>query len=197
LPVYLDSPMAVEALKDYARRADELDPDMRAAHGQVSAFMTRRFQTIATPQRSAELVGSRIPAIIISSSGMATGGRVLNHLKAALPNSRNTVLFSGFQAEGTRGRRLLEGEKEVKIQGEMVPVNAHIEQLHSMSAHADSTELLRWLKGFSRPPQMTFVVHGEPATAETFAATVRQRLGWAVAVPEYLQSVELLAPSAV
>ena len=143
--------MALEALKHYSEHAGELDPDITPARGQVSAFMTRRFQVVTTPRQSAELVGSRIPSIVISSSGMATGGRVLSHLKAALPNARNTVLFSGFQAAGTRGRKLLEGEREIKIHGEMVPVNAQIAQLHSMSAHADSDELMRWLKGFKRP----------------------------------------------
>ena len=129
--------------------------------------------------------------MVISSSGMATGGRVLNHLKAALPNPRHTVLFSGYQAAGTRGRRLVDGEREVKIHGDLVPVNARIEQLHSMSAHADVEELLRWLSGFQRPPSKTFVVHGEPETSEAFARTVRDRLGWQVEVPDYLDRAEI------
>ena len=191
VPVFLDSPMALEALKYYTERAGELDPDVRPAHGQVSAFMTRRFQTVATSRESADLALSRAPAIIISSSGMATGGRVLEHLKAALPDGRNTVLFSGFQAEGTRGRRLLDGEQEVKIHGEMVMVHAEIAQLHSMSAHADADELMRWLRGFARPPKLTCVVHGEPQTAAAFANRVHRELGWPVVVPEYLQTIEL------
>jgi metallo-beta-lactamase family protein len=164
---------------------------MQGRQGAVSAFVTKRFQTVATAQRSMELVDSRIPAVVISSSGMATGGRVLNHLRVALPNARNTVLFSGYQAAGTRGRRLVDGEREVKIHGDLVPVNARIEQLHSMSAHADADELLRWLGGFRQPPSRTFVVHGEPETAGAFAATVRERLGWDVAVPDYLDRAEL------
>ncbi len=191
VPVYLDSPMALEALKDYTQRSNELDPEVQSVHGQVSAFMTKRFQTVTTPRQSAELTDSRIPAIVISSSGMATGGRVLNHLKSALPNPRNTVLFSGFQAEGTRGRRLVDGERVVKIRGEMVQVQAQIAQLQSMSAHADRSELLRWLAGFSRPPRLTCVVHGEPATAETFADAIRGRFSWTVSVPNYLDAVEL------
>jgi metallo-beta-lactamase family protein len=191
VPVFLDSPMAVEALKYYSQRANELDADVRSVNGQVSAFMTRRFQTIATPKQSAELVGSRVPAIVISSSGMATGGRVLSHLKSALPNPRNTVLFSGFQAAGTRGRKLLEGDREVKIHGEMVPVAAQIAQIHSMSAHADAGELMRWLGGFTKAPRLTCIVHGEPATAETFAGRIRETLAWPVVVPDYLQAVEL------
>lgn len=191
VPVFLDSPMALEALKHYQQRANELDPDMQTPRGQVSAFMTRRFQVIATPQQSGDLVGSRIPSIVISSSGMATGGRVLNHLKATLPNSRNAVLFSGYQAEGTRGRKLVEGAREVKIHGEMVPVNARVEQLHSMSAHADAGELLRWLGGFKRAPKTTYVVHGESHSAETLAAAVKERLGWETHVADYLEAVEL------
>jgi metallo-beta-lactamase family protein len=191
VPVFLDSPMAVEALRHYARRSDELDPDLQGVRGEFAAFVTRRFQTIASPQQSAELVGSRIPSIVISSSGMATGGRVLSHLKAVLPNPRHTVLFVGFQAAGTRGRRLVEGEREIKIHGQMVPVNASIEQLHSMSAHADGDELVRWLRGVSRPPARVFVVHGEPESAETFAGRLRQELGWQATVPKYLDAVEL------
>ncbi len=191
VPVFLDSPMAVEALKHYSERAGELDPDVRPARGQVSAFMTKRFQAVATPRQSAELAGSRIPAIVISSSGMATGGRVLSHMKSALPSAKNTVLFSGYQAEGTRGRKLLEGEREIKIHGEMVAVNAEIAQLHSMSAHADAGELLRWLGGFKRPPRLTCVVHGEPAAAAALAGRIRGDLQWPVVVPEYLQAVEL------
>lgn len=191
VPVYLDSPMAVEALKHYARRSDELDPDLQGVRGEFAAFVTRRFQTIARPQQSAELVASRIPSIVISSSGMATGGRVLAHLKAVLPNPRHTVLFVGFQAAGTRGRRLVDGEREVKIHGQMVPVAAAIEQIHSMSAHADGDELVRWLRGVSAPPARVFVVHGEPESAATFADRLGRELGWPASVPQYLDAVEL------
>jgi metallo-beta-lactamase family protein len=191
VPVFLDSPMALEALKYYTEHASEMDPDITPARGQVSAFMTKRFQIVSTPRQSAELAGSRIPAIVISSSGMATGGRVLGHLKAALPNARNTVLFSGYQAAGTRGRKLLEGEREIKIHGEMVQVNAQIAQVQSMSAHADADELMRWLGGFSRPPRLTCVVHGEPEAEEAFAERIRTDLHWTVVVPDYMQAVEL------
>ena len=190
VPVYLDSPMAVEALKHYARRSDELDPDMRGVRGDFAAFVTRRFQTVATGKQSAELVASRIPSIVISSSGMATGGRVLYHLERTLPNPKSTILFVGYQAAGTRGRRLVSGEREVKIHGRMVPVNASIEQINSMSAHADADELLRWLGGFSKPPASTFVVHGEPEAAEEFAGRIRDGLGWRASVPDSLDAVE-------
>jgi metallo-beta-lactamase family protein len=191
VPVFLDSPMALEALKHYTEHANELDPDVRTGRGQVSAFMTKRFQAITSDRQSSELTASRAPSIIISSSGMATGGRLLRHLKTMLPGAKNTVLFSGYQAEGTRGRQLLDGEREVKIHGEMVGVKAEIAQLQSMSAHADQNELMRWLGGFTRPPRLTCVVHGEPAACDALAARIRQERSWSVVVPDYLQAVEL------
>jgi metallo-beta-lactamase family protein len=191
VPVFLDSPMALEALKYYSERADELDPDVRPGRGQVSAFVTKRFQPVNTSRQSAELTKSKKPSIVISSSGMATGGRLLNHMRAALPNRRNTILFTGYQAEGTRGRSLLDGDTEVKMHGQLVQVKAEIAHLQSMSAHADSNELLRWLKGFTRPPRLTCVVHGEPAASDALADRIRRELCWNVVVPEYLQSVEL------
>ena len=117
LPVYVDSPMATEALRYYSARVAELDPELRPTSGQVYAFATTRFQTVASPQQSKELTASRRPAIVISSSGMATGGRVLHHLAAALPDPKNTVLFVGYQAAGTRGRQLVDGAREVRIHG--------------------------------------------------------------------------------
>jgi len=132
-----------------------------------------------------------MPAIIISASGMATGGRVLHHLKVALPDARNTVLFVGYQAEGTRGRQLVDGEKVVKIHGEMIPVHAEIALVESMSAHADSDEILRWLGGFTRPPRLTFIVHGEPVAMEALAASIHGRLGWATKMPDHGETVVL------
>jgi metallo-beta-lactamase family protein len=191
LPVYLDSPMAIEALQYYSRRSDELDPDMRPARGEVSAFMTTRFQTVTSREQSADLASSQTPCIIISSSGMAAGGRVLAHLKTALPNPRNTVLFSGFQAAGTRGRSLVDGETEVKIHGALVPVLARIEKIESMSAHADAGELLRWLGGFARPPALTCLVHGEPEAIDAFRSKIEEQLAWTVRTPDYLETITL------
>ena len=191
LPVYLDSPMAVEALKDYANRANELDPDMRSGPREAPRFSTARFQTVSSPQQSDELARSRIPSIVISASGMATGGRVLRHLQAALPDGRNTVVFAGYQAAGTRGRSLVEGAKEVKIRGRLVPVVARIEHIDSMSAHADSGEILRWLGGFTKPPEVAYVVHGEPPAAEALKGKIEQRFGWRVHAPAYLEEVDL------
>ena len=218
LPVFVDSPMATDALARYTGRLNELDPELQpelsddkgphseAAHEpaerrrqqareerRVCAFCTERFQTIASGEESRRLTESKMPAIVISASGMATGGRVLHHLKAGLPDSRNTVLFVGYQAEGTRGRRLVDGESAVKIHGQMVPVNAHIDRIDSMSAHADSGEILRWLGGFTRPPSSTFIVHGEPPAMDALAASVRARLGWTVHTPEHGEIVRLEA----
>jgi metallo-beta-lactamase family protein len=217
LPVFVDSPMAVAALGRYTERLNELDADLqpekrddKAPHGpadrdesierrrtharreqQLCAFCTNRFRAIASVEESKQLTGSRMPAIVISSSGMATGGRVLHHLKAGLPDSRTTVLFVGYQAEGTRGRRLVDGEKTVRIHGQLVPVNGRIELIESMSAHADSLEILRWLGGFEGPPRTTFLVHGEPVAMEALAVSIQTKLGWNTKVPQHEERVEL------
>jgi metallo-beta-lactamase family protein len=216
LPVYVDSPMAAKALARYTERVHELDPELHpeerdevAPHGPAAhesrarrqasaarerdlcAFCTMKFKTVSSTQESKELTRSKRPAIIISSSGMATGGRVLHHLKACLPDPRNTVLLVGFQAEGTRGRRLLNGEKTLRIHGMEVAVNARVERIDSMSAHADSNEILRWLKGFTAPPKRTFLVHGEPAPMDTLRDRIKNELGWEVHTPGWQEKVTL------
>jgi metallo-beta-lactamase family protein len=123
---------------------------------------------------------------------MATGGRVLHHMKNRLPDPRNTVLFVGYQSEGTRGRRLLNGEKELKIHGQMIPVEADIRVVSGFSAHADWTETLRWMEGFESPPRQTLLVHGEPSALQALKNRVEAR-GWKAAVPQYLERVELAA----
>jgi metallo-beta-lactamase family protein len=217
LPVYIDSPMAIAALERYTERLHELDEEMqpemrddkaplggadrgedrhrRREHArrerQLCAFCTERFRTVSSAAESKQLTQSKVPAVIISSSGMATGGRVLHHLRATLPDPRNTVLFVGYQAAGTRGRRLVGGEPEVKIHGRMIPVHASVELIESMSAHADSTEIMRWLGGFTRPPKTTYLVHGEPTAMDALAASITTRLGWVVVTPLHGQSVAL------
>jgi metallo-beta-lactamase family protein len=189
VPVYLDSPMAVEVLRHYANHSRDLDPDMQTKRGEISAFATHRFTAVSSPVQSRQIQGSPAPCIVISSSGMATGGRVLSHLQAALPNPRHTVLFVGYQAAGTRGRHLLEGETTVKIHGELVPVAARIERIDSMSAHADQNEIMRWLGGFVRPPAMTYLVHGEPLAQDALRSRIEKELGWTTHVPEYREQV--------
>jgi metallo-beta-lactamase family protein len=216
VPVFVDSPMAAEALKRYTDRVYELDPEFHpeerdeiaphdaAAHEvrarrrhqaererELCAFCTARFKTVSSPQESKELTRSKKPAVIVSASGMATGGRVLHHLKAALPDPRNTVLLVGFQAEGTRGRRLLDGEKSLRIHGGDVPVHARVEKLNSMSAHADSSEILRWLKAFEEPPKTTFLVHGEPSAMDTLRDSIAKQLEWRVHTPAWKERVPL------
>jgi metallo-beta-lactamase family protein len=216
LPVFVDSPMAATALQRYSERVHELDPEMQpeqrddkaphdaaAPHSadvrrkiarqerDVCVFCTERFRVIKTVEESKELTASRVPSIVISASGMAEGGRVLHHLKSALPNAQNTVLFAGYQGAGTRGRRLVDGEKSVKIHGEWVPVAATIERIDSMSAHADSNEIMRWLGGFKAAPRRTFIVHGEPAAQDTLAARIKKEMGWDVHPPQHGERVEL------
>lgn len=189
LPVFVDSPMAAKALQFYARRADELDAEMRPEAASVCTFCTRRMTTVSSPQQSKEVVASRQPAIVIASSGMATGGRVLYHLQAALPQQRNSVLFVGFQAAGTRGRTLLDGSRHVRIKGREVAVNAEIHHINSMSAHADSAEVMRWLGGFTRPPSMTYLVHGEPDALSALSARIAEERRWPVHVAKHEETV--------
>jgi metallo-beta-lactamase family protein len=193
LPVYIDSPMAAGALQFYTQRLNELDPDMKPAERDVCAFCTARMTIIATPQESAALTASREPAIVIAASGMATGGRVLHHLMAGLPDPKNTVLFVGYQAAGTRGRILADGAKQVKLLGQIVPVHARVERLDSMSAHADAAEIMRWLSNFKRPPAMTYLVHGEPVALAALAARIQRELAWPTHVAGYLEQVDLPA----
>jgi metallo-beta-lactamase family protein len=191
LPVYVDSPMAVEALRFYTSHVAELDHDVRPTQKDVATFATARFQTIASPQQSRELTASRRSAIVISSSGMATGGRVLHHLVRALPNPSNTVLFVGYQAPGTRGRTLVDGAAEVKIHGHYVPVAAEVASIDSMSAHADRGEILRWLGTLPVPPRSLYLVHGEPGPMDALGTLIRQRLGWDSHAPVYRETIEV------
>jgi metallo-beta-lactamase family protein len=191
MPVFVDSPMAARALQFYASRADELDPEMRPEERGVCTFCTSRMTIVASPQQSKDLVASRQPAIVIASSGMATGGRVLYHLRATLPGVKNTVLFVGFQAQGTRGRALLDGARTIRIKGEDVSVAAAIEHLASMSAHADAAEIMRWLSGFTSPPEMTYLVHGEPGGLSALAARIGSEKQWPVRIAQYRERVQV------
>jgi metallo-beta-lactamase family protein len=183
--------MAARALRFYSDRLDELDKDLKPAARGLSVFATQRMTTVSSVQQSIELVQSQKPAIVIASSGMATGGRVLHHLAATLPSPKNTAVFVGFQAAGTRGRQLVDGAKQIRIRGRDIPVAATIAQIDSMSAHADAGEILRWLSGFSRPPSMTYLVHGEKAALDALSARIRQERQWPTHVAEYQERVEL------
>jgi metallo-beta-lactamase family protein len=174
-----------------AERSAKAANSYPAGAKRVAAFATRRLTLVTSPQQSADLVASRHPSIVIASSGMATGGRVLHHLAATLPSAKNTVLFAGFQAPGTRGRALVDGATEVKMFGRAVPVAARIERLESMSAHADAGEILRWLSAFSSPPRTTFLVHGEPGALHALAARIRTERGWPTHIPSHGERVAI------
>jgi metallo-beta-lactamase family protein len=144
-----------------------------------------------TTEESKAINQMQDPCIIISASGMATGGRVMHHLKQRLPDARNAVLLVGFQAQGTGGRALEDGAKTLRIQGESVPVLAEIVDMKQLSAHAGQSELLRWLSGFPTPPKQTYLVHGEPAAAGTLQQLIKSRMNWRVDVAQYQQTVDL------
>lgn len=177
LPVYLDSPLAIEATEIYARSGGLRVPE--------------RYRFARSPEESKALNDLHGPVIMISASGMATGGRVLHHLAMRLPDERTTVLLVGFQSAGTRGRLLADGAREVKMLGRVVPVRARIERLDALSAHADRDEIVRWLRGFTRPPGMTYLVHGEPSAAQALAALIIEELAWRVEVAADGEAVSL------
>jgi metallo-beta-lactamase family protein len=186
LPIYVDSPMALEGLAFYERRGSELDPVQATSRNGV-----RRFTAVETAEESKRLVQTPGPSIVIASSGMATGGRVVHHLFAELPFERNTVLFVGYQAAGTRGRTLIEGAHYVKMYGQEVPVRARIAKINGMSAHADAGEILRWLRTFPQAPKTTYLVHGEPPAQAALQARIQQELSWPVEIPAHGQTVDL------
>jgi metallo-beta-lactamase family protein len=197
VPVYVDSPMAATVLEAYRRRLGELDAEMaehagrRAHERELCQFCTTKLRVITSIQDSRAVQESSDPSIVISASGMATGGRVLHHLVRTLPHARNTILFAGYQAAGTRGRHLVDGARFVRIHGQDIPVRAEIQKLDSLSAHADQHEIMRWLKGFRRPPALTCLVHGEPAPMDALAGRISRELGWTVKTPNHRERVDL------
>jgi len=192
LPVHVDSPMGAAATRLYSRHKEDHDFDMqRVENLKRNPLATRNFSLVQGRGGSKALDQEKGAAIIISASGMATGGRVLHHLEKYLPDPASTVVFVGYQAAGTRGRRLQDGEKESKLHGQFVPVRAQIESIGSLSAHADAAELMRWLGGFKRPPRTTFIVHGELDSATALRDKIEKELGWHAVVPKYKEIVEL------
>jgi len=192
LPVYVDSPMAISATELYQRHHEDHDLDFTRLEPNGNPLETRRMHLLRTAEESKSINKVSTPCVIISASGMATGGRVLHHLARRLPDSRNAVVLAGFQAEGTRGRALLEGAKTLHIHGEEVLVKAEVIELNQFSAHADRDELLRWLKAMPAPPRQTFLVHGEPAAREAFRSAVQTQLGWqSVTLPKLGDSIDL------
>ncbi len=193
LPVIVDSPMAAQATQVYNRWNEEHDEEYASilAHKQ-HPLRTASMQTTATREESKRLNDMRGARIIISASGMLTGGRVLHHAMRILPDENATVIFVGYQAAGTTGRRIQNGEREVKIMKNWIPVRCHVEKVEGFSAHADWKAVLRWLSGLRTTPNMVFTTHGEPDAAEAMAGHIRDAFGWNVVVPTYEQTIELI-----
>ena len=185
LPIYLDSPMAIAATALYSQHRRLLRVPQREM-----ATLADGVKMLTTATMSQQLTRTHYPCVIISASGMATGGRVLHHLKSLAPEPRNSVVFAGFQVGGTRGAHLVAGAREVKIHGQMVPVRAEIHQLEGFSGHADADELMAWLGQLHTPPQQTFVVHGEPDAADSLRLRIKTQLGWQVRVPQHGERVQ-------
>lgn len=186
VPVYLDSPMAVDATDILcAHRAEHrLSPEQCGS-------MCRAARIVRSPEESRWLDSRRMPMVIIAGSGMAAGGRVVHHIKALGPDARNTILFTGYQAAGTRGAAMVGGADRVKIHGEYIPLRAEVASLDMLSAHADRDEIIDWLGGLAQPPRRVFVTHGEPVAADALRLAIEERLGWACTVPDFRDSVTL------
>lgn len=186
LPVYLNSPMALEATAIFDNH-----PGEHRLSVEQSAALCKTPKIVTNVEDSKKLNLRKDPMIILAGSGMGTGGRVIHHFKAFAPDARNTILFSGFQAGGTRGAAMIDGAKEIKIHGEYFPVRAEVTSINSLSAHADANEILTWLKHFNQPPKITFITHGEPVAADSLRLKIKEQLDWETYIPDYLESVNL------
>ena len=192
LPVRVDSPMAAAATQVYSHRTEEQDEDYASIlRERRHPLRTHSMLTTSSRDDSKRLNDERGTRIIISASGMMTGGRVMHHAQRYLPDERATIVFVGYQAAGTIGRRIIEGEREVRIFKHPIPVRCHIERIGGFSAHADWQEVLRWLSGMPAPPRRSFTTHGEPEAAAAMAEHIRERYGWRVDAPQYGETVEL------
>jgi metallo-beta-lactamase family protein len=194
IPIYLDSPMAVSATKIFLKYASQhdlsegrFDPD----HSVLDAPNVHLCKTVDESKRVNDVTG---PAMIIASSGMMTGGRILHHLKRRLPDARNTVVIGGYQAEGSRGRDLQEGRRTIRIHGQDIPVRAQLAEISAISGHAGRSELLRWLKPLD-PPRRTFITHGELEGSNALAKTLREERGWDVVIPKQGEAFTLELPA--
>lgn len=194
LPVFIDSPMAVDASALYCKfgREENLKLDLTMSAEDCCPLRCHKTTFVRTPEESKRINDVTNPAIIIAASGMAAGGRVVHHLANRLPDKRNTALLAGFQAEGTRGRALLGGAKELKIHGQIVPVNAEVVSISGLSAHGDQRDLMRWLSNFQHAPRSVFLVHGEEEGLTGLQAQIRDQLKWPTHIPSYLEHAELV-----
>lgn len=190
VPVYVDSPMAISSTHLFFEHKNFLKEGFNPKEF-AQEVETNMLIFVRSSEHSKSLNDEKKRAIIISSSGMMTGGRILHHLYHRLQRKEDTLLIAGFQAEGTRGRRLLDGEKTIKMFGEEVPVKCTIEYISSMSGHADRGELFQWMSGFKEKPKITFTIHGEGNDLQLYAQAIREKFGWNVMVPQYMESVQL------
>ncbi|MEK7856998.1 MAG: MBL fold metallo-hydrolase, partial [Acidobacteriota bacterium] len=192
LPVVVDSPMAAQSTQVYSRWTEEHDEEYASILAKKRhPLRTGSMTTASSREESKRLNGMKGARIIISASGMMTGGRVVHHAMRILPDENATVVFVGYQASGTTGRRVQNGEKEVRIMKNWVPVRCHVEKVEGFSAHADWKAVIRWLEGLQTTPKKVFTTHGEPDAAAAMAQHIRDRFGWTVHVPQYQESVEL------
>jgi metallo-beta-lactamase family protein len=187
LPIYVDSPMAIDATEIFSAHAQ--DHRLNAAEVRKIFAVAHYVRTIEESKKLSSQSGAKI---IVSASGMATGGRVLHHLEKYAPDPRNLILFAGFQAGGTRGAAMTSGAETIKMHGKQIAVRARVQNLQMLSAHADATEILAWLRHFRSPPKMTFITHGEPGAADALRRRIGEELGWTCTVPDYRDEAELL-----
>lgn len=195
LPVFVDSPMACDATPIYLAHSGDHDLDMKklVIDGKTP-LQTRYTKFVVSANESKQLNHFKGPGIIISASGMATGGRILHHLKHRVSDPKNTIVFVGYQSVGTRGRRMLDGEPTIRLHGQEVPVRAQLTQISGFSAHADWTEMLRWMDGFTTPPKQVLLVHGEDSALAALKTRVEAK-GWPTSIPRHLEKVELVRAS--
>lgn len=193
IPVFCDSPMAIHAVEIFLKHTEEYTDETRRLLSQYGSPLDwPGFTFASTPEESKKINDSKYPCIIVSASGMVTGGRVQHHLAQRLPEPKNTVIFIGFQAQGTRGFTIKSGASEVKIYGEIVPIRAQIAALEQFSDHADTPELLQWLRTFAQRPKATYLVHGDPAASAQLRETMAKELGWNVQVAQWMQKVQIV-----
>jgi len=192
VPVFADSPMAIEAVSIFLKHSEEFSEETKQMIARFGSPLTWPGFTFArTAQESKKINDSHYPCIIVSSNGMAMGGRIQHHLLQRLPDPKNLVLFIGFQAVGTRGRQIEDGEEQVKIFGQIVPVRAQVASLNQFSDHADTAELLQWLRTFKKQPEITYLVHGEPDSSQALKDAITKDLGWNVEIAKYMGQAQL------
>lgn len=194
LPVYIDSPMALSATNLYLKHKEDHDLDytkLEGSDGKGDPLNVHEFHLSRTVDQSKAINNVKTPCIIVSASGMISGGRVLHHLAQRLPDERNAVILAGFQAEGTRGRALQEGARSLRLYGEDVPVNAEVVKMGQFSAHAGKSELLRWLGGLQGAPKQTYLIHGEPTAAQGLQRATADKFPWKATVAKYLETIQI------